>query len=81
MKTRRILAILTAAMVFATNTQVFAADTSTNEAYPEAVITIKADAPTLLTNEQLLELIEQAPDFTETEVHQHWLTDELQKQN
>lgn len=49
------------AMVFATNMQVFAA----SEVHP-ITAAIQTDAPTLLTCEQLLSLIEQAPDITET---------------
>jgi len=63
MKAKMILGIiLTAVMVFGTN--VYAA--STTEVYPEEEIAIQTDAPTMLTSNQLLELIAQAPDISET---------------
>lgn len=65
---KRILAVfLTATMVFGANVQVFAADTAPETiGYPAETITIQVDTPTFLTSEQLQELTENAPDFTET---------------
>ena len=60
MTTKRILAVILATvMVLGANVSVSA---STNSELP----TIQADVPTFLSNEQLQELIEQAPDATET---------------
>jgi len=67
MKKERIFGvILTAMMVLGTNSQVFAANVPVGDYYPEEAITIQTEAPTLLTSEQLLELITKAPDMTET---------------
>ena len=64
MKTKRILGVILAAtMVLGTNVQSIAASTITTE-YEKVVI--QTDAPTLLTSEQLAELITEAPDIDET---------------
>jgi uncharacterized protein YkwD len=62
---KRILAVILAAtMVFGASVQTLAAPE--RQVTPEEAPTIQTDAPTFLTNEQLLELIETAPDITET---------------
>ena len=67
MKKKKILGtILTTAMIFGTNIQPIAANVVTPESYPTNTYTIQTDQPTLFTYEQFLELIEQAPDITET---------------
>jgi len=67
MKTKRIIvAVLTAAMVIGVSLQPISANTLTTEGYPKDAIIIQRDAPTMLTNEQILELIALAPDTTET---------------
>jgi len=61
MKTKRILAVILAAvMVLGVNGKVFAADN------PPEPPTISQTEPTMLTAEELQELSETAPDFTET---------------
>lgn len=63
--TKRILAVaLTAVMIFGANLQSVTASTLTTE--NEETVTIKTNAPTLLTNTQLLELLEQSTCATET---------------
>ena len=68
MKKRILSVALATFMVFGANIHAFANDGNVliREDYPETLATIQTDVPTLLTNEQLLELIEQSPDFTET---------------
>jgi uncharacterized protein YkwD len=65
MKAKRILGVIVStAMIFSANVQSSAASATTTE--NEAAITIQTDTPTMLTYEQLLELITQAPDIAET---------------
>jgi len=65
MKAKRILtAVLAAMMVFGSNVQATAAEAAASENHE--AITISRTEPTLLTSEQLLEIAETAPDFTET---------------
>jgi uncharacterized protein YkwD len=59
----RILAILTAAMIFGGSVQATAAPTENTPTEPHP---ISQTEPTLLTNEELSELTETAPDITET---------------
>jgi uncharacterized protein YkwD len=66
MKTRRILAaILAVTMIFGASIQAVAAETAPASKNQEP-ITLSQTGPTLLTNEQLLELMESAPDLAET---------------
>jgi len=64
MKAKRILAVVLAAtMVLGASVQTTAAEAATEN---QEVINISQTELTLLTNEQLLELAETAPEFTET---------------
>jgi len=67
MKTKRILgAILAVAMIHAAYPQAVTANAIAPDSYNAEPISICKDTPTSLKYERLLELLAQAPDFTET---------------